>query len=142
MSAPQLLLLDTTVILHLIRGNETAKRMDAGLNLRARPDKPLISAVTIGEARAFGRYRGWGEPKMDRLESQLRELVVIDINNASILNRYAEIHSYSVKSGIACSDNDVWIAACASATGAILVTNDKDFDAWDPKFLTRMYFPS
>ena len=33
--------------------------------------------------------------------------------------------------------NDLWIAATAMATGATLLTTDKDFDHLDPTFLTR-----
>ncbi|MBI2922020.1 MAG: PIN domain-containing protein [Planctomycetes bacterium] len=71
----------------------------------------------------------------------MRELVVVDVNNASVLDRYAEIHVFCKSSGISMRDNDVWIAACAAAADAILVTNDADFDRLHPKFVTRMYFP-
>ncbi|MBI2922021.1 MAG: hypothetical protein HYY18_13120 [Planctomycetes bacterium] len=57
MSASELLLLDTSVVLNVIRANDVARRMDASLNLRSRPDKPLTSVISIAEARAFARLR-------------------------------------------------------------------------------------
>ncbi len=35
--------------------------------------------------------------------------------------------------------NDLWIAATANATGALLLTTDKDFDHLDGAFLNRVW---
>ena len=35
--------------------------------------------------------------------------------------------------------NDLWIAACAKATGATLLTTDKDFDHLDTELLSVEY---
>jgi len=42
----QLLLLDTSVILHLIRGKATGLAIDAAYNLRTRPERRLISVIS------------------------------------------------------------------------------------------------
>lgn len=69
-----------------------------------------------------------------------RELVVVDIRSDDVLRKFAEIDSWSKKNGRALGDNDTWIAATAAATGATLLTNDKDFDPLDENgFLTRIY---
>jgi tRNA(fMet)-specific endonuclease VapC len=136
-----LLLLDTSVVLHLVRGKEIGMRMDRDYNLRGRTDRPLISVITVAEARAFALRLGWGPKNADALESLLRQLVVVDINHAPILRLYAEIHAFLEKNGRAVGDNDKWIAATAAATGAVLVTNDKDFDPLQGTFLTRVYVP-
>lgn len=128
-----LVLLDTNVVLHLLRGNETGQRIDAAMGLRARPERPLISVITMGEALAFARYRNWGSDRTNQLEAYLRELVVVDINNGAVLRKYAEIHTFLVRQGRAVGDNDVWIAAAAAATSALLVTTDADFDPLDPE---------
>lgn len=134
-----MLLLDTSVLLHLIRGNEVGKRIEATYGLRTRAERPLISIVTVGEAHAFARHRGWGAQKLTRLAELVRELVVVDIRSATVITRYAEIDAHLKKNGRAVSDNDTWIAATASATGARLITNDRDFDPLDPTFLVRDY---
>jgi tRNA(fMet)-specific endonuclease VapC len=136
-----LLLLDTSVVLHLVRGKEIGLRMDRHYNLRGRTDRPLISVITVAEARAFALSLGWGVKRVDDLESMLRQLVVVDINHARVIQLYAEIHAFLQKSGRAVGDNDKWIAATAGATGAVLLTNDKDFDPLEGTFLTRKYVP-
>ena len=128
-----LVLLDTSVVLHLLRGNETGQRIDTAMDLRARPERPLISVVSIGEALAFARYRNWGRERTSRLEAYLRELVVVDINNSAVLRKYADIHTFLVRQGRTVGNNDVWIAATAAATSALLVTTDGDFDPLHPE---------
>jgi tRNA(fMet)-specific endonuclease VapC len=129
----ELVLLDTSVVLHLLRGNKTAQRIDGELGLRARAERPLISLVTIGEALAFARYRSWGSDRTTRLEAYLRELVVVDIQSRAVLQKYAELHTWLVRQGRTVGDNDVWIAATAAATSALLVTTDADFDPLNPE---------
>jgi len=128
-----LVLLDTSVVLHLLRGKATGQRIDAALDLRARPERPLISVVSVGEALAFARRLSWGPERTTRLEAYLRELVVVDINNGAVLRKYADIHTFLVRQGRAVGNNDVWIAATAAATSALLVTTDADFDPLDPE---------
>ena len=142
MTAPSgLVLLDTTVVLHLVRGNEIGERMDRAYDLRGRAERPLISVVTVAEARAFALKLGWGEVKVKTLDELLRQLVVVDINHAQVLRLYAEIDAFLEQSGYSVRDNDKWIAATAGATQAVLITNDKDFDPLDGKLLTRIYVP-
>jgi tRNA(fMet)-specific endonuclease VapC len=53
--ASGLLLLDTNIVIHLVRGGAVAQAIDGRFQLRARPERPLISVVTLGEAMAFSR---------------------------------------------------------------------------------------
>ncbi len=137
-----LVLLDTAVILHVVRGNETARRIDAAMNLSRRPERPLISIVSVGEALGFAEYRGWGEDKTTRLRALLEHLVPIDINSEIVLEAYAAMHAHLVRKGRVLSDNDIWIAACALAASATLITTDKDFDPLNGEFIQRVYFDS
>ena len=137
-----LVLLDTTVILHIVRGNETARRINAAMNLNGRPERPLISIVSIGEALGFAQYRSWGEDKMTRMRAILEHFVPIDINSQIVLEAYAAMHAHLVRKGRVLSDNDIWIAACAMAASATLITTDKDFDPLDGEFIQRLYFGS
>lgn len=137
-----LVLLDTVVVLHFVRGNETAKRIDAAMHLTSRSERSLISIVTVGEALGFAQYRGWGESKKEQLRALLEQLVPIDINDEIVLEAYAAMHTYLVRKGRKLSDNDIWIAACARASSATLITTDKDFDPLDGEFIQRVYFES
>ena len=140
MSVPsRLLLLDTNIIIHLIRGDRIGRAIDARFQLRTRPERPLISVVTLGEALAFARQRNWGSPRTERLRDLLRELVSVNIAAEPVLARYAEIHAFLTQSGKVVSNNDVWIAACASAADATLLTTDRDFDPLVPAYLQRVW---
>jgi tRNA(fMet)-specific endonuclease VapC len=137
--ADALVLLDTNILVHLIRQKELGKRIEAEHNLHGRTERPLISVVTIGEAISLARKFGWGIPKQQALRDLLHELVVVDINREPILERYGEIDHFSESNGRSMGKNDVWIAATAAVTGAWLITTDKDFDHLDGVHLNRVY---
>jgi tRNA(fMet)-specific endonuclease VapC len=133
----ELFLLDTGIVLHAVRGSELWHRVDSLFQLRHRPYRPLISAVTVGEALALAARNGWGDEKRGVLEGLLRELVILDINVEAILRAYAELDIATRSRPI--GDNDLWIAATARATGTHLITTDTDFDVLHPDFLKRTY---
>jgi tRNA(fMet)-specific endonuclease VapC len=132
-----LLLLDTNIIIHLIRDDDVARRVDAAFQIRHRADSPLISIVTVGECLSFAQRRKWGSAKVETLEALLRELVVVSIDSKNVLDRYAEFHSWTRSIGRTLGDNDLWIAATASAAAAHLITTDGDFDPLHPDRIRR-----
>jgi predicted nucleic acid-binding protein len=73
-----LLLLDTSVVLHVVRGKATGEALDRAFGLRARPDRPLISIITVGELLAFARQRGWGSAKVDPMHDRFLSRVYFD----------------------------------------------------------------
>lgn len=103
------LLLDTNILIHFVRGQALATRIEERFQLRSLRDRPLISIVTVGEARSLARQLGWAEPKIAALEQLPRDLVVDDDNN--------------------------WIAACAAASNATLVSSDRDFEPLADRFI-------
>jgi tRNA(fMet)-specific endonuclease VapC len=140
MTAPiELLLLDTNIVLHLIRGSAFARSLDRAYALRERAERPLASVVTVGEILAFSKKLGWGDKKRARMLELLGELVVVDINTDAVLQRDAEIDDYLRRNGRPMGQNDMWIAATAAATTATLLTTDKDFDPLEGTFITRIY---
>jgi tRNA(fMet)-specific endonuclease VapC len=124
----ELLLLDTNIVIHLLRDNEVSKRVDAEFQIRHRTDRPLISVVTIGECLSLARQFRWGNSRIETLESLLREFVVVSIDSRPVLERYGEFHAWTKSIGRTLGHNDLWIAATAAATGAHLITTDQDFD--------------
>lgn len=90
MSEP-LYLLDTNVVLFLVRGDSRGKSIDQQFGLRTAKQRPLISVVTVGEARVLAARNGWGEQKLAALNTALDELVVIDINHTTVIDAYVEL---------------------------------------------------
>ena len=136
-----LVLLDTDVLIRLVRGGDVGRRIDTELALTERAERPLISIVTVGEIRAFSRKLEWGPQKRGRLDGLVRQLVVVDIRDDSVLERYAEIDHYSereVKPARPLGQNDMWIAACASVFDAHLITSDDDYDHLVPDYVRRI----
>jgi len=136
-----LLILDTNIVIHLIRDNEVGKRVDADFQIRHRTDRPLISVVTIGESLSLARQFHWDTPKSQALEALLREFVVVSIDSRPVLDRYGELHAWTKSIGKTLGHNDLWIAATAAATGAHLITTDKDFDPLHPDHIRRTLIP-
>ena len=136
---PDRLLLDTTVLIHLIRGNSLGRWIEESFALRERTKTPLISIVTVGEMLAFAKKRGWGEKKVDQMEALLRELVIVDISSQDVLRTYAEIDLLLEKAGHPIGQNDLWIAATAIKAEAHLLTTDRDFDPLHPGYLHRTW---
>jgi len=134
----RLLLLDTNIVLALVRGGPLGSYLDGTFVLRAAKERPLISVVTHGEIRVLAHRNGWGKQKMAALDNALNNLVTVDINHPSVLDAYVKIDLYSQQHPAGARNmgkNDLWIAACAKAAGATLLTTDQDFDHLTPELL-------
>jgi tRNA(fMet)-specific endonuclease VapC len=133
--APRPYLLDTNILVHLIRQNELGRRINQSYHLTASLGRALISVVTVGELYRFGM--NWEKQKRDRLTELLDQIVWIDINNIEILEKFGELRHF-LKSKVV-GDNDLWIAATACVTDSILLTCDKDFDPLADIFIKRIW---
>lgn len=63
-------------------------------------------------------------------------LVVVDINHPSVIDAYVELDLLSQRHPDGARNmgkNDLWIAACAKAAGATLLTTDNDFSHLIPE---------
>jgi tRNA(fMet)-specific endonuclease VapC len=133
-----LVLLDTNVLIHVARGGTAAERIEARFALRSRRGTPLLSVVSVGESLAMAKRNGWGGPKLQRLADAMENLVIVDLNREPILQSYAAIDAHLAGAGTPIGQqNDLWIAATAAATGAVLLTTDRDFDKLHPSHLER-----
>jgi tRNA(fMet)-specific endonuclease VapC len=119
------LVLDTNVLVHAIRRSELGERLLDEYNLLARPHSTIISYVTLAELFVLGRRNGWGERKLQFIETVRMNMIVAPIERDSILQAYVDIDIAT--KGKVIGKNDLWIAATAQATGAYLVTTDRDF---------------
>jgi tRNA(fMet)-specific endonuclease VapC len=133
------IVLDTNILVYVIRAGPLGQSIENRFQLHDRRERPMISVVTVGEARSLAIQFGWGSDKQSRLEELLHELVLLDINDDAVLRRFAEIDAYLLGIGRSIGDNDVWIAAAASAAGATLITSDRDFEPLVDRFLRWEY---
>ncbi len=116
--------LDTNIVLHYTRTNSPVSiQVEKDYNLLASPFRPMVCAVTVGEMLAFAKQ--FGEARREKLEAILGEFLVIDVNREDVLAKYAELHQYS-KGGVNVEQNDLWVAAAANATNAVVLTTDRD----------------
>ena len=130
-------LLDTNILVHLIRGKAAGLAIEAHFGLRSAPNRCVISVVTVGEMHSLVRKWNWGPNRQADLQKFLSQIVTVDINHPDILAAYGELDDLSDRAGRAMGKNDVWIAAVAKVSGATLLTTDGDFDHLHPGHIDR-----
>jgi tRNA(fMet)-specific endonuclease VapC len=138
-------LLDTNILVIYARATDLTKKIEQDLKLLTGNNDLAISVVTIGEIKSIAKRNKWGEKKIKHLEVLLKRFLVADINIEAIVERYAEIDTFSQgkligkKGGFTARNmgkNDLWIAATSSVLNLILITSDSDFDHLDGEYLT------
>jgi tRNA(fMet)-specific endonuclease VapC len=140
-----LYLLDTSVLLALVRGNELGKFIRTTFALENPSVRALISIVSHGEIWALAERHGWQPKKREVLERMLESLVTIDLNASETVKAYVEIDKLNQaarKGARQLSNNDMWIAATAKASQASLLTTDQDFLHLHPHYLFVEYVDS
>ena len=65
------------------------------------------------------------------------QLPLINAGDEWVIKMYVELYVAARKRGRMMSQNDLWIAATAKATDAVLLTVDKDFQ-WIPQEFLRV----
>lgn len=128
-------LLDTNVLVHYVRNDRLARHIETIYALLTAPDPPLVSIVSEGEIRALAEEFAWGAAKKRALENLLAYFTVVPLPFANVIDAYVQVSEESRKAGRSMGKNDLWIAATVVATGATLLTTDKDFDHLHPSLL-------
>ena len=140
-----LVLLDTNVLIHLVRDSAVGRRILADYALRDRRQRPLISIITVGEMLALSMKLRWGDNKRAALRGLFGNLVVVHPSQGGVVERYAEIDHFCehvMKPARKMGQNDMWIAATASVLGAHLLTTDSDFHHLDKQFIKLVHIDS
>lgn len=135
----QQIVLDTNILVHLIRPGIAGQVLDAAYELRRRRPRPILSVVSRGEIKSLALDLGWGAEKLELLEGVLSHLPAADISSAPVVDAYAELDHRSRRMGRTMGKNDLWIAATACVAQAVLLTTDKDFDHLNPGLLKVEY---
>ena len=137
-------LLDTNILLTYVRDKTARIRIENTYQFFGKSNKPIISVVTVGELKSIAKRNYWGLRKLALLDAILSQLIIIGINAEDIIEKYAEIDTYSqgklknnplLTTARNMGKNDLWIAATASVTNATLITTDKDFKHLDKTYL-------
>ena len=136
-------ILDTNILVHYIRKDKIAEKLDATLSPFAADNHPVVPIVVFGEVKSIAMQNGWGVNKLALLDELLLKVLRADIT-MEIVARYAEIDAFSQNKlagqalGITARNmgkNDLWIAATASVLNTKLLSTDADFDHLDGVFL-------
>lgn len=131
----ELIALDTNVLVHWVRQDATGKHLMNVYTLEQRAERPLVSTIVEGEVRGLAMCWKWGSAKLKRLDEILLELVRVDAGHPDIVGEYARLYFEDQSRGTNTGENDLWIAATAKATGAVLLTSDKDFGWMSPAII-------
>lgn len=123
-------LLDTTVVLALVRGRELGAHIESTYKLREALARPFVCVVSHAEAQVIARRNGWGESRLEARATTLSNLVTVDIRSGPMVDAYVaiELASQAHPAGSRnMGKNDLWIAAAAKVARATLLTRDDDF---------------
>lgn len=142
------ILLDTNILIHLVRGNAIAQKVKEYVDTINDPQL-FVSVVNIAEAESLMLQWNWSAEKTESLKKIITSFIAIDIeqNNKELLEAYISIDAFSQgktpspngkllnNSSRNMGKNDLWIAATAYAMNAMLLTTDGDFDHLDKSFI-------
>lgn len=137
-------LLDTSVLLHLVRGKQLGLYIEKTFDLSHAVHRPLVSIVSHGELWVLAERNGWGTAKRDAVALMLDNMVTVDINDRTVIKSYVDMERASQRlpgGARVLSNNDLWIAACTRAADAILLTTDQDFLHFHPGHCLVTYIP-
>jgi tRNA(fMet)-specific endonuclease VapC len=137
----QLLLLDTNVLVHLLRNKSTGQAIEAKFALSTRPERPLLSSIVEGEIRGLAVFWGWGPTRIAKLEQLLSELVRVSAGEPEVVKSYGFLFAHQTKIGKKVGENDLWIAATAAAINGSVLTCDGDFLKFDRTLVNYIHFP-
>jgi len=139
MAAPHpMYLLDTNILVLLIRDKDAGRGIAANFGLRRGLHHCTISVVTVGEMYALAKKLDWEAAKINRIAELLEEVIWVDIDDPAILRAYGELDDFSYRLGHEMGKNDLWIAATVKVSGLTLLTTDGDFDHLHSAEITRI----
>jgi tRNA(fMet)-specific endonuclease VapC len=134
----RLIVLDTTIVVHLARGRQIGKRIATDHDLLVRAERPIISIVSVGKILSLALKWRWGPKQTSVLQQLLRELLVLDLRRGEIAGHYARIDHFverELKPAQRMGQNDMWIAATAVHLDAVLISADGDFRRLRDRFV-------
>jgi tRNA(fMet)-specific endonuclease VapC len=114
-----LYLLDTNIVIAALKGLPSVRQQMEGIPLSAL----RLSAIVLGELECGAEKSAYSERNRARLAALAQNLPLVGID-ANTVHHYARIRVFLERQGTPIGGNDLWIAAQALATDAVLVTNN------------------
>jgi tRNA(fMet)-specific endonuclease VapC len=136
------LVLDTNVLVHLIRGSQPGELLETIYGIRDRRPRAIVPIVVKGEIKSLALRLNWGDKKRAELSTLLSQLPTADISSEIVLDAYSVIDAESARRGRKMGKNDAWIAAIAKVQGATVLTTDQDFSHLHPDLVEIEYVDS
>ena len=135
-----LIILDTNVLVHLLRNKAAGQAIEQKFHLRRRPERPIPSSIVEGELRGLAALWNWDPAKIAELEESLSQLVRVSAGEPEVVRSYSVLFAHQTNTGKKVGENDLWIAATAQAIGGVVLTCDTDFLSIDDHLVSRVYF--
>lgn len=113
-------LLDTDVFSYLWKGHPRAEAFRSVIE----GSRVCISFATVAELYKGAEKQGWGEAKLERLETHIERTVVVpyDVELARACGR---LLAFQETRGRPMEEFDAWVAATALRHGITLATNNR-----------------
>jgi predicted nucleic acid-binding protein len=124
-------IVDTGVASALYRERYYDRRVPAALAGILGVRQLAISVISLGEAHYGVRRRDWGAQRTARMLTFYRAMFdVVPVGDEDTAAEHGELRAKTEAVGQPVADNDLWIAACATANGLPLVTlNRRHFES-------------
>lgn len=84
-------ILDTNVLLNLVRGHDLGRTIDRAFGLSAAFHRHLVSIVSHGELWVLASRHQWGDQKCGALIRALQELVTVNVDSSSMVDAYVRV---------------------------------------------------
>jgi tRNA(fMet)-specific endonuclease VapC len=114
-------LLDTNICIYIAKHNPPAVKERFSQHTAA---ELAISVVTLGELR-FGAEKSQSRERALEVINKLTSTMQIAPINDVVGEHYGQIRADLQQKGLIIGNNDLWLAAHATAEGWILVTNNE-----------------
>ena len=134
--------LDTNILLALIRGKALGTSIDTAYGLRANLQRHVVSIVSQAELLVLADRNNWAQAKRDAVRLIFDNLVVLPVDGEALLQAYSEVSRADMvwpEGPRNMGKNDIWIAATAVSAGLPLLTTDKDFRFLDGGFVQVLW---
>jgi tRNA(fMet)-specific endonuclease VapC len=122
-------LLDTNIVVALVRDNDLGKYINRTYQLTSGVHPIYLPVVVLGETHALATKWRWGPAQRTALTGILAAFTALDISYNDVILNYAVTDAESENNhGIRVGKNDLWIAALARTYDMTILTTDRDFD--------------
>lgn len=139
---------DTNIVLFYLKNDAIKAEIEERFAPFAEGNSVIVSVATVAEIQSIALQRKWGKSRLAAFADFFETTVIVEVRYDALVKLYAQIDAFS-QGKISSEDgqqlgtsarnmgkNDLWIAATAALTDAVLLTSDQDFTHLDEVFIT------